>query len=334
MKVCVFGAGAVGGYLAAKLLKSGRHDVSVIARGDHLRAMVSDGLTLIAPEERLVVRPHAVTDRASDLPEQDVVFVTLKAHAQPDAARDIAALLGSSSTAVFVNNGIPWWWSYRGNASAAPLPLLDPQAALWTHIGPKRAFGCVVYSSNEVVQPGIVRHTANNMWLLGEPDDSRSERLLAITRLLSDAELNAEAVIDIRTCVWTKLLRNAPLNSLCALTRLPVHELSHDPQLQRLFNSVIDEIAAIALVDGSDLSNRLEIAKAALQLGGATDGSKPGVLRPSMLQDVLSGRSLEVEPILGQVQAFAHTMGTPCPVLDVLVPLIRGLDYATRRDMI
>ena len=320
MRVCVFGAGAVGGYLAARLTHAGSHEIAVIARGENLRAIQSNGLKLISPQEEFIVHPHAVTDRAQDLPPQDVVIVTLKAHSQPSAAKDIASLLAPRGTAVFANNGIPWWWG------AAPLPLLDPDAALWTNVRPERAIGCVVYSANEVVQPGVVRHTANNLWLLGEPTAVRSQRLLAIERLMGDAQLNAQAVTDIRDRIWAKLLRNAPLNSLCALTRLGVDELAHDPRLQAMCNAVIDEIAAIAAAGGTDLSAAIDDAKAVLQLGGAIDGGKAGNIRPSMLQDVLNGRTLEVEAILGQVQAFAHASGTPCPVLDTLVPLVRGLD--------
>ncbi len=323
----MFGAGAVGGYLAARLLQAGRHEVSVLARGEQLRAIAADGLTLETPQERFTVRPHAVSDRAQDLAAQDVVFVTLKAHSQPAAAPDIAALLGASGTAVFVNNGIPWWWTYRGDhAGAAPLPLLDPDAALWTRVGPRRAIGCVVYSANEVVRPGVVRHSANNRWLLGEPDGTRPARLLAIVAMLRDAQLHAEPAADIRRTIWTKLLRNAPLNAVCALTRLPVDALARDPQLQALCDTVIDEIAAIAAAQGTDLGAELDTAKAAPRLGAALDGRAAGSIRPSMLQDVLQGRPMEVEAILGQVQLFARAARTPSPMLDLLLPLLRGLD--------
>jgi 2-dehydropantoate 2-reductase len=331
MRVCVFGAGAVGGYLAARLARAGSHEIAVVARGAHLRAIQSQGLRLICADEEFVVRPHAATDRAQDLPPQDVVIVTLKAHSQPAAAGDIASLLVQGGTAVFANNGIPWWWNYRGaQQPGTPLPLLDPDAELWKHVRPERAIGCVVYSANEVVQPGVVRHTANNLWLLGEPTGRRSDRLLAIESLLRDAQLDAQAVTGIRDRIWAKLLRNAPLNSLCALTRLSVDELAHEPQLHAMCNAVIDEIAAIAAADGCDLSAGLADAKSVLDLGGAIDGGTARNIRPSMLQDVLNGRPLEVEAILGQVQALAHASGTPCPLLDVLVPLVRGLDRSGR----
>lgn len=332
MRICVFGTGAVGGHLAAQLLKQKKHEVAVVARGEQLRAIKSYGLTLLTGQEQFTVRPHVATDQPSDLAEQDIVFVTLKSHAQPSAAKDIAGILSSTGVAVFANNGIPWWWPYRGHhLPSAPLPLLDPEAALWHQVGPERALGCVIYSANEVVKPGIVRHTANNKWLLGEPDGSQSERLMHVVRVLCEAGLGAVAVTDIRNKIWTKLLRNAPLNSLCALTRLPVDGLSCDPQLLGLCGAVIDEIAAIAAADGVDLSDQVQVAKQAPRVGAGIDGSSASGIRPSMLQDALNGRAMEVEAILGQVQAFARASGTPSPVLDVLLPLVRGLDHARQQ---
>ncbi|MNK29818.1 2-dehydropantoate 2-reductase [compost metagenome] len=327
MKVCVFGAGAIGGYLAARLIHAGgEHQVSVVARGAQLRGIVDGGLRLLAQDEDFIVRPHAVTDSPCQLAPQDLVFVALKSHAQPAAARDIAALLGPDGAAVFVNNGIPWWWTYHGEAApdARPLPLLDPQAALWNSVGPARAMGCVVYSANEIVQPGVVRHVANNQWLLGEPDRTRSPRLLAAVELMRHAGLQATAAADIRHCVWVKLLRNAPLNTICALTRLPADGLCGTPGLVDLCAAVIDEVVAIAAADGSDVSGQAENAKAALGLGAAVDGSR-ATIRPSMLQDVLQNRRMEVDAILGQVQAFARASATPCPTIDTLLPLLRGL---------
>ncbi|MGE0313603.1 MAG: ketopantoate reductase family protein [Lautropia sp.] len=326
MRLCVFGAGAVGGYLAARLLQTGLHEVSVVARGAHLRAIRANGLRLIAPGEEFVVRPHAATDRAQALPPQDVVFVTLKAHAQPAAAEDIAGLLGESGSAVFASNGVPWWWHFRGERErGAPLPLLDPVSSLWLRVRPERALGCVLYSANETIAPGVVRHSANNRWLLGEPDGTCSSRLREAVAVLRAAGIGAEAVDDIRAQVWAKLLRNAPLNSLCALARLPVEGLADDPALTRLCGRVVDEIAAIAAGAGVRLGDHVEAAKAAPRLGGTIDGTRPVGIRPSMLQDLEQGRATEVDAILGQVVAFARDLGIATPVLDVLLPLIRAL---------
>jgi len=330
MKLCVFGTGAVGGYLAARLTQVGAHEVSVVARGEQLRAIARDGLTLIAPDGQAVVRPAHTTDQPHTLPPQDLVFVTLKAHALPAAASAIASLLGPQGSAVFVNNGIPWWWRYHGpTRPGEPLPLLDPSGALWTTVTPQRAIGCVVYSANEVLRPGVVQHNANNQWWLGEPDGTLSERVLTAARLMSAAGLTTEAVPDIRAQVWAKLLRNTPMNGLCALTRLAVDGLARDPQLLRLYEALVDEVAAVAKAHGVDLSARVVVAKAAPGLGGAVDGSAAPAVRPSMLQDIELGRAMEVEPILGQLLAFAQNSATPTPVMATLVPLLRGLNRST-----
>ena len=327
MKLCVFGAGAVGGYLTARLLNSKTHEVTVVARGQQLQAINRNGLMLIDAEQTKVVHPAQATDQPHTLPVQDLVFVTLKAHALPSAAPAIAGLLGTHGCAVFVNNGIPWWWSHHGSRQPGEsLPLLDPKGALWSTVTAQRALGCVVYSANEVLSPGVIRHTANNQWWLGEPNGDMSARLMGAANLLRNAGLNAQAVPDIRSHVWAKLLRNTPLNSLCALTRLAVNELTFDAQLLNLFETVIDEVAAVARAHGVDLTEQVALAKAAPQLGGAVVGKPTSPLRPSMLQDVEYGRSMEVESILGQVLALAQASLTPTPKLAMLVPLLRGLD--------
>jgi 2-dehydropantoate 2-reductase len=328
MKVCVFGAGAIGGHLAAKLLRAGRHEVSLIARGAQLQAIRTRGLTLRTGGEEFTVRPHAATDARRELPAQNFVIVTLKAQAQPGAAADIAALLAPGGSAVFANNGIPWWWTHRGaDAPGRPLPLLDPGAQLWNHVGPERAIGCVIFSANEVVEPGVIQHTNNNnRFLLGEPDGRISERVQALAQVMTEAGIGGEPTSDIRRWVWTKLLRNAPVNPLCALTRLPVQALDADPQLLGLYYAVVDELAALAAAEGVDLGAEVPVAREVAHKGPSLDGSASRAIRPSMLQDALAGRSMEVEAILGQLQEFGREYGVATPTIDVLLPLLRGLD--------
>ncbi|MFA7667367.1 MAG: ketopantoate reductase C-terminal domain-containing protein, partial [Burkholderiaceae bacterium] len=229
--------------------------------------------------------------------------------------------------AVFVCNGIPWWWRYHGPAEpGSPLPLLDPGAALWKTIRPERAIGCVVYSGNEVIRPGVIHHTAGNRWLLGDPAPGISPETREITEVMRQAGLRTDCVDDIRAEVWQKLLRNAPLNTMCALTRLPVDGLARDPQLWALYDAVVDEVVAIAAACGTDLSASVRSAR----LKAIPSGSPPTIpeIRPSMLQDVLAGRPMEVAAILEQVQAFGRETGTASPRLDVLTALLAGLDRA------
>ncbi|MFA7438041.1 ketopantoate reductase family protein [Castellaniella sp.] len=330
MKVCIFGAGAVGSYLAARIGQANEAHLSVIARGSQLQAIRRQGIRLEAPDETITVRPAHLTDQPHDLPTQDVVLVTLKVMAQPGAAPAIRHLIRDGGCAVFAANGIPWWWKY-GTAQPAALPLLDPDGRLWSLVTPGQALSCVVYSANEVIAPGVVRHLGNNRWVLGESDASNSERLAGIVALLRNSGVQAEASTEIRTEIWAKLLRNASLNSLCALTRLPVDGLAEDPELLALADALIDEIIAIASSQGCRLDSHRDAAREQLRRGGS-EGGAPAVkgLRPSMLQDVLAGRALEVEAILGQAQALAVEAGVPCPTLDRILPLVRGLDRSLK----
>jgi 2-dehydropantoate 2-reductase len=330
MDVCVFGTGAVGGFLAARLIAAGGAKVSVIARGAQLQAIRTHGLKLLSATGDTVARPAHAVERAADLPPQDIVFITLKAYALSAAAADIAGLLKPGGYAVFVNNGIPWWWKH-GQAHPASLPLLDPQRALWDTLTPARALGCVVYAPNEVIEPGVVRHTGHNRWVLGEPDGSDSARLQAVVSLMNQAGLGAEATPDLRREVWVKLLRNAPINTLCALTRLPVNQLAQDPEALALADRIIAELVAIAAAHDAHIEKEAVAAREAPRRGGAVAGGAPVQgMRPSMLQDALAGRPMEVEAIMGQLQAFAIEAGVPCPAIDGMLPLIRGLDRAIR----
>lgn len=330
MRICVFGAGAVGGFIAAHLARAGHHEVSLVVRGAHLAAIRARGLTLRTAHEQFTVRPHAASAVPRELPPQDLVIVTLKAQSQPAAADDIAALLAPGASAVFAANGLPWWWTYRGAAApGGPLRLLDPDARLWERVSPERTIGCVIFSANEVVEPGVVQHSTNNRFLLGEPDGRLSARVQAIAQMLRDAGVGGEATPDIRRWVWTKLLRNAPVNPLCALTRLPTNRLAEDPQLLALYDAVVDELAEVAAAQGTDLSAELPAAREVARKGPSIDGKRREI-RPSMLQDAIAGRSLETEAILGQLQEFGRESGVATPAIDMLLPLLRGLDRSLR----
>ncbi|MBF6617723.1 MAG: 2-dehydropantoate 2-reductase [Candidimonas sp.] len=326
MKVCIFGAGAVGGYLAARISHANAAQVSVVARGAQKEAIERNGLRLDTPEGSFTVRPAIVTDRPEELPEQDVVFVTLKVMSQSAVAPALRRLVGDRGCAVFAANGIPWWWKH-GSERPEHLPLLDHDGALWNTLEPTRALGCIVYSANEVIAPGVIRHLGNNRWVVGEPDGTISPRLQAVINLMQASGVNGEASTHIHTEIWAKLLRNASLNSLCALTRLPVDGLAEDPALLAQADALIDEIIAVAGAQGCDISAQRAAAREQLRRGGAEGGAPPVKgLRPSMLQDALAGRPLEVEAIVGQVQALAQEAGVPCPAIDTVLPLLRGLN--------
>jgi 2-dehydropantoate 2-reductase len=318
MKVCIFGAGAVGGNVATRLLAAGADEISVVARGAMLQAMREQGLTLHSGGKEIKAKPAVATDDPSTLPAQDLVLVTLKAHAAPGAAAAIARLLAPQGCAVFLVNGIPWWWRHGLSGRSGPLPLLDPGGALWTHIKPERALGCVVHCPNDLVAPGVIVHTGVNHFILGEPDGSMSARLDAAAETFRRGGIDAKMSNDLRRDIWQKLVGNASGNTLCALSRVDLGGLGADPELRALSISVMHETLAIAAALGWDLRAEMDVESAARR-------GKPGQ-RPSMLQDVLQGRPMEVEALLGQIQAFARDAGIAVPTIDVILPLLRGLN--------
>ena len=323
MKVCVFGTGAVGGHIAARLAAANLADVSVVARGAQLSAIREHGLTLKSGDHQVRGRPRTATDDPASLPQQDVVLVTLKAHALPAMAATLDRLAGPQGTLVFMLNGIPWWWPHGQPGSKGPLRLLDPDGELWSRLREK-TLGCVIYSPNELEAPGVVFHLGGNRWVMGEPNDQKTARLQAVVELFSKSGLPAEASPDVRCEIWRKLTNNASGNSLAALTRLGHYEIASDPGLKRLAIEIMRETLDVAAALGWDLRKEVDVEKIA---GRATPGRGT---RPSMLQDVLLGRPLEVEAHLGQTQAFARERGVATPAIDVVLPLLRGLDRSLR----
>lgn len=327
MKVCVFGAGAIGSNLAVRLIRAGKAEVSVVTRGAHLAAIRARGLTLRAEGRDVTERPVAATDDPGTLPPQDCVIVTLKAHSTPGVAGQIARLLAPDAFAVFAVNGIPWWWHYGRAGLAGPaasLPLLDPQGELWSVVRPERALGCVVDSSNVVLEPGLVLNKRANDWILGEPDGSASERLRLAQGLFSNEGQKAILTGDIRREVLRKLAFNVGNSPVSALTCLSTYEAGNDPALRELKRGLMAEVVAIAAALGWDIRDCVDPVKASQPIGVAL-GSKP-----SMLQDILAGRPIEVEAILGQPLAMAREAGVAAPLLDVVCTLARGRDRALR----
>ncbi len=325
LKICVYGAGAIGGHVATRLIAVKRHDVSVIARAETLAAIRSRGLLLRSASEVIKAMPAVVTDDPTSLPPQDLVIVTVKAPGLPPIAKSIASMLGPAGCALFMVNGIPWWWHYGREGEPRPLLALDPGAALWTHVKPERALGSAVYSSNELEAPAVINHTANNRWVIGEPDGSLSPRLEEAVQALGEAGLAAEATRDIHRVIWQKNVTTATGNSVSALTHLDFYALGVDPQTRALLVRLMREIIDVGVALGIDLRSEMDVEKLA-QRGKAHSQQRPH----SMLWDVLTNRRLEVDAQLGQVQAFANERGVPTPTIDVIVTLLRALDRADR----
>jgi 2-dehydropantoate 2-reductase len=332
MKACVYGAGAVGGNLAVRLMAAGGAAVSLIARGAHLGAIREHGLQLTSGTQQWVGHPLLATDNPAEVAPQDIVFVTLKAPALHLAAPHIAGMLKPEGFAVFITNGIPWWWNEGLDMQGAPASLLDPEGVLRQSLGARRSLGCVVNSSNEVNHPGQVTHLGNNRWVIGEADNSASNRLSETVALLNAAGLKAEPTTDIRMHVWTKLLKNASLNPLCALTRLSVQELAMHSDLRTMHRKILDELVEVAGAMGWDLKGPAADEARLMEADGAY--RKPGAprIKPSMLQDVLAHRPMEIDAILGEPLAFARRYAVETPALDMLTALVRGLQAASAAE--
>ncbi|MGH8705338.1 MAG: ketopantoate reductase family protein [Burkholderiales bacterium] len=323
MKACVFGAGAIGGHLAAKLAAAG-HEVSVIARGANLEAMHAKGLALHAGGKTIAARVRA-SERAADLGAQEVVFVTTKATGLGAFAERAAPLLGRDTAVVFVQNGVPWWYA-QGLAPSRPKPpdlaRLDPGGGLARAIAPERVIGAVVYSSNDLVEPGVIHnHTpGRNMLVLGEPNDRQSGRIAALRATLEACDMHSPPAPDIRQAVWDKLLINFG-STLCVPIGEPIKALVEDAALRALRRRVMDEGRAIAEAHGIRIDG-------APQRPGGQQASGSTAHKPSMLQDYELGRPMEIEAILMAPLAFARAAGVPTPTLDALAAITARLAAA------
>jgi 2-dehydropantoate 2-reductase len=321
MNICVFGCGAIGGHLATRLAATGRDPVSIVARGATLDAIRARGLTLISNGETIRSMPAIATDDPATLARQDLVLVALKAPTISAAAPAIARLLAPGAAAVFVGNGIPWWWTHGASSAPGPLPRVDADGATWRAVGPERALGAVIYAPSDVVEPGTIRHTGPAWIALGEPDGSASARLESARDALVRSGLDARLSPDLRGEVLRKLVYSVS-GVVCALARLDLGAVAADEGLRALSRAAMHEVVETAAALGYDFRGELDLEAIAAR-------GRPGV-RPSMLQDALAGRALEVEAIVGQVHAFARERGVPVPTLDALLPLLRGVDASIR----
>lgn len=318
MRICVFGAGAVGGHLAAKLAAAG-NEVSVVARGAQLQAIRRSGLKLLhgGQEIRGTVR---ASERAADLGPQDYVIVTLKAPALSAAAGELARLLGPETAVVFAQNGIPWWYGIGLQASRPKPPdlsRLDPGARLREAIAPERIAGAVIYSANDLVAPGVVEnHTpGNNMLVVGACDDASSSRISKLREALEKSDVSSPATADIRQAVWNKLVLNLGTSTLCLLTGRSVGDMRADADLAALEKRIREEGRAIARAQGVDPE------KAPARPSGR-HASGTIAHKPSILQDYEAGRPMEVQAQLVAPLVFARASGVATPALDVLVPIV------------
>ena len=310
MKVCVFGAGAVGGHIAAKLAARG-HDVSVVARGAHLEAMRERGITLLHGDEKIHGRV-----RTSEPGLQDFVFVTLKANALGAFAEAAPRLVGKDTGVVFAQNGIPWWYGI-GLSAGRPRPPDLRDMGLKSMLGKEQIIGGVVYSANEVVEPGVIKNNVpgNNMLVVGQADDSDSSKIRELRSLLSESDLYSPPAPDIRKSVWSKLVQNLSTAALCTLTGATVKQVREDAGLGAIAKNLGLEAKSIARAHGVDPEG------APTRPGG---GQSSGAIahKPSMLQDYERGRPMEIDALLAAPLEFARAAGAAAPTLEAIVALV------------
>jgi len=315
MRVCVYGAGAIGGHLAARLARGGA-DVSVIARGPHLAAIQANGLTVHAVDgtHRIAVR---ATDDPASLGVQDAVFVTVKAPALGTVAAGIGPMLGPDTPVAFVMNGIPWWYclGLRGALEGQRLARIDPGDALFRAIGPGRTMGGVVYSASAVIAPGVIEvEQPKSRVVLGEIDGAMSDRVTALAGLITAGGISGEAVANIRTEIWNKLIGNLAGGTLAVLSGSAPKTAYTEGAAHAASLRAMGEAAAIAQALGSQPTTNHE---ARIKNQSAMDH------KPSILQDLELGRPMEIDGIFDAPLALARLVGVATPTLDLLVALCK-----------
>ena len=312
MKIAVVGAGAIGGYLGARLSAAGEQ-VTFIARNRNLEAInargfrlqLEDGSTLHAPEVRAV-------QRCADAGPQDTVLLSVKAHQVRDLLPDMTALFGPETTVVTLINGVPWWYFHRlpGPWQGQSLQSLDPDGLLARHIEPERVIGSVVYPAAELIEPGFVKVVEGNRFTLGEPDGSRSERVEALSRAFMNAGFKSPVSRDIRSEIWVKLWGNLTFNPISALTHATLEEICRFGPTRELAAAMMREAQAVGEKLGVEFKIALERRIAGAEAVGAH--------KTSMLQDVENGRALELEALVGSVVELGRITETPVPTIQAI----------------
>jgi 2-dehydropantoate 2-reductase len=311
MRICIFGAGAVGSHLAVRLARAG-HDVACVMRGPHLEAVRSHGLKLRVGDAELSAKVRASGDPAQ-LGPQDVVISTLKATGLQGLVSGIAPLLGEDTAIVFAQNGIPWWYDIglpQRHPAPPDLAFLDPGGRLRAAVARARIVGGVIFSSNEVVAPGVVQNLSpdRNRLVIGECDDRASERIAKLRAALNDAGIESPFVADIREAIWSKLLTNMSLSVLCLLTGQTARAVRNDPAFTNVIPRLMDESNEIA-------QHYIPEVKRVTRSGPAPNH------KPSLLQDYELGRAMEIDVLVKAPAAFARAARLSTPMLDLMAAL-------------
>jgi 2-dehydropantoate 2-reductase len=305
MKFAIVGAGAIGAFVGAMLARAGE-DVTLIARGAHLRAMQDHGVRVIGEIGEFQVKTKA-TDDPQTVGEVDVVILALKTHSVPAMVASLRPMLGPDTSVLTAQNGFPWWYFYKHGAEweGTHLESVNPGGVISKHIDPARVIGCVVYPSTEIVEPGVVRHMEGTRFAIGEPDGSKSERCRRLSDSFIHAGLRCPIRSHIRHDIWVKLMGNVAYNPISALTRATLIEIVQCPETRALAAAIMIEVDAVARKLGIEMGISVE-----QRLEGA---EKVGQHKTSMLQDIEAGKPTELEAIVGAMIELGNKLGLELP---------------------
>jgi 2-dehydropantoate 2-reductase len=315
-KICVFGAGAIGGYIGARLAHRAEADVSLVARGPHLVAMEANGLTLKQGGETFTVRPRVTSDPIT-LGPQDFVIITLKAYALSAALDQIEPLLGKDTAILFAQNGMPWWYFYKhgGPLDGRRIESVDPGGKIWERLGPERALGSVVWQAAEMESPGVIAHAYGDRLPISEPSGEKTARAMLLSKLLMSAGIKSPVRGNLRDEIWLKLWGNLSFNPVSVLTQGTLLQLATDKGTRKVIRDMMEEAQAVAVALGVkfsvDIDERIGMAE------------KVGNHRTSMLQDVEAGRATELDALLGAVIELAQMVGIATPTLNLVYDLTK-----------
>ena len=315
--IAIYGAGAIGGHLGAMLSKAG-FEVSLIARGDHLKAIEQHGLRLIAQDQDFITKPR-VTDDPSQLGPHDYVIMSLKSYQAPEVVEQMQPLLGENTTVATAMNGIPWWYFYKlpGQWENHRITSVDREGKQWMSIGPERAIGCITYVASEVIQPGVVKTISPSyQYQIGEPDGSESLRCKTLQRMIVSAGINCDIRPSIRRDIWIKVMGNVAYNPTSALTVAHTGAMLDDPSMEQVLRKLMAEVLAVGKALGANPEDRID---ARLN----TTRERAAAHKTSMLQDLERGRSLEIMPIIGATSELAQLVNVETPTIDTVLALVR-----------
>ena len=321
MKICVVGAGAIGGLMGVRLAQAGQ-EVTLIARGAHLRAIQFDGLQLQSPEgEVFKASDVEATDNFRSLEPQDLVILALKAHQIESVLDELPALLGPETMIVTTQNGIPWWYFQRhgGPFEGYVLKTLDPTGRISAGIEPWRIIGCIAFPAAEIVRPGVIRHIEGDRFPVGELDGIQSGRVLAVSQALIAAGFKAPVLNDIRSEIWLKAWGNLSFNPISALTHATLVDICQNPDGRELVTTMMTEAQAVAAYLG--IVFRVPLEK---RIAGA---ERVGKHKTSMLQDVEAGKALETEALIGAVVELGELTGVPTPAIRAIYQAVKLLSH-------